>query len=57
MASNTAEKPAVPREVRKWKSRANAAIRHVRSHFGSPRLEVPLTWQVENDTSRRQRVT
>jgi hypothetical protein len=33
----------VTREVKTWKSRVNAIIRHVRLRFGSLHLELPLT--------------
>jgi hypothetical protein len=47
MEKNTAEKPVVTLEAKMWKSRVNAIIAHVRSRFGSSRLEVPLTWPAD----------
>jgi hypothetical protein len=54
MEKNTAEKPVVTPEAKMWKSRVNAIIWHVRSRFGSSRLEVPLTCPAENDSLRRR---
>jgi hypothetical protein len=39
---NTAEKRAATLEAMTWKSRVNAIIRRVRSHFGGFRLAVLL---------------
>jgi len=54
MEKNTAEKPVVTREAKMWKSRVSATIRHVRSPFGSSRLEVPLTWPADDDSFWRR---
>src|ERR1700733_9998898 len=45
---NTAEKPVVMREVKMWRSRVNAIIRHVRLRFGSLGLEALLTWSANH---------
>jgi hypothetical protein len=50
MEKNTAEKRVVTREAKTWKSRVNATIRRVHSHFGSSRLAAPLTWPTDNDS-------
>ena len=49
MEKNTAEKPVVTQVAKTWKSRVNAAIRHVRSRFGSSRPELPLIWPADSD--------
>jgi hypothetical protein len=48
MEKNTAEKHAVTREAKTWKSCVNATIRRVHSHFGGSHLEAPLTWPADN---------
>jgi hypothetical protein len=52
MEKNTAEKRVVTREAKTWKSRVNAIIRRVHSHFASSRLEAPLTWPADNGIGR-----
>ncbi len=42
------------REAKTLRLRVNAIIRHVRSRFGSSRLEVPQAWPAENDGSWRR---
>ncbi|HWO28884.1 MAG TPA: hypothetical protein VNO32_08800, partial [Candidatus Acidoferrum sp.] len=49
MEKNTAEKRAVMRAAMMWKSRVNAIIRRVHSHFGGSRVEAPLTLPADND--------
>jgi hypothetical protein len=51
MEKNTVEKRVVTREAKTWKSRVNAIIPRVHSHFGSSRLDVPLSWPTDNDGS------
>ncbi len=54
MEKSTAEMRVVTPEAKTWKSRVNATIRHVRSRFGSSRLEGPLTWPADNDSLGRR---
>jgi hypothetical protein len=53
MEKNTAEKRAATREAMTWKSRANATIRRVHSHFGDFPLEVLLAWPADNARGAR----
>jgi hypothetical protein len=48
MENNTAERAVVTREAKTSKSRVNATIRRVHSHFGTSRLAVQLTWPADN---------
>jgi suppressor of ftsI len=51
MERNIAEKPVETREAKTWKSRVNATIQRVRSHF--VRTHEALTWPFDNDTAGR----
>jgi hypothetical protein len=44
MDKSIAESHVVTQEVKTWRLRANAIIRHARLRFGSPYLALPLTW-------------
>jgi len=52
MEKNTAEKSAVTREAKTWKSRVNATIWPVRSPFGSSRLEVLVISPTEDSSKQ-----
>jgi len=53
MEKNTAEKPVVTQEAKKWKSRVNATICHARPCFGSSRIEVLLTSPTDDSLKQR----